>query len=542
MVTYPSIPSITKDGFHIWCFQFYHRIVMRALCALMGNGWLEAALGKVDADKAKMAETTQEPSSLAKLQAHFDGLDDASLLRVARAVEMARATAKPNQADDQILESLRPRLRALRPERLCTFQRAACGVLAPFIHDDAGTERRKASVPRGLLAGWWRVLMTSPRRSPLVAAESDYSKAIRAQDHAAAETCIAKGIAVAAEETLEILAEADRSIGRRSELVTILGGERALQDMREIAALLRHAPVLGPLFSRIREEAGAGSGQRILDFTPASVIAARNGYLHIHAGDQEAVEYFFFGLIGMLAQPWQALRLVRVLSQDMAQGGANSQAVRMIPARLFSDLTRTLAEIGKSGGGAGPSMGRRVWLMTCARLVSDAAAMLKGLAEELQADPTSDWHKPLMDARTKAMQAVDVFASAAVTDCQATLPVKQTHEKMRSEARVEPDMARMPMEEDAAVAQAAASLFTAVRKLAEQEGEGRSFRSKEADLEQKLEIGINFRIEFLRARPKNPVALAQLAGVLKVLKALPSMNIIRDLDYRVERMIERYKH
>ena len=144
--------------------------------------------------------------------------------------------------------------------------------------------------------------------------------------------------------------------------------------------------------------------------------------------------------------------------------------------------------------------------------------MIRGLAEEVQLEPNPDWQRLLTEARSRVMQAVDGFLAAALQDCVIVLPVRQSQEKKGAEVRLEPDMARIPPDEDVGIGQAATALFTSVKKLLEQEGLDRLIRAKEADLEQRLEIGINFRVEYLRARPRHAVALAQLRGVQVVLR------------------------
>lgn len=477
-------------------------------------------------------------SAVSKLQAHFDQLDDPSLLRVARAVELARAAERRDPTDEQILDTLRPRLRSLKPLRIQTFQRAVCMGVELFLYNgELHEEKRKAAVPRKILAPWWRILQTSPHRTLLQTIEAEYGRAVREQRWTDLQTFADRGALAAADATRAILEEARRSYGLRGELAAILGSDRALEDIAEIAVLLSLHGQLTPTLHRIRRMAGVEEGP-IVDFTPKAVAVARTAYLNIHDDGTDIVEYFFFGLMTLLAQPFQALRLVRMLSQDMTHVSGNHPA-RLIPARLFSDLTRTLTEIGRAAGG--PVMARRVWLLTSARLVSDAQVMIKGLAEEVQIEPNPEWQRLLAEARSRVMQAVDSFLAAAMLDCAIILPVKQLQEKKGPEMRVEPDMTHVPTEEELGIAQAATVLFTAVKKLMEQEGQDRLVRAKEADLEQRLEIGINFRVEYLRARPRHRIALAQLAGVLKVLKGLPSLNIIRDLEYRVERTLDRYK-
>ncbi|MFV3128835.1 hypothetical protein [Niveispirillum sp. KHB5.9] len=495
-----------------------------------------------EAGKGKeTAVAPPEPTSaVAKLQAHFEQLDEASLLRVARAVELARAAERRDPTDEQILETLRPRLRNLRPNRVPTFQRSVCVAVEIFLYDgDLHEEKRKASLARLVLNPWWRVLMGSPHRGPLAALEAEYGKAVREQRWTDLVTIADQGVWAAAQATNILLDEAQKSYGRRGELASILGSDRALEDMKEMGVLLALHAQLTPALDRVRRVAGVEGGGRIYDFTPAAVVAARTAYLNVHDRGADLVEYFFFGLMTMLVQPFQALRLVRMLSQDMSHVSGNHPA-KLIPAKLFSDLTRTLSEIGRAAGG--PVMARRVWLLTCARLVSDAQLMIKGLSEEVQVEPNPEWQKLLTEARSRVMQAVDGFLLAALQDVALVLPVKQLQEKKGSEVRLEPDMAHISTEEEDGIAQAATVLFTAVKKLMEQEGQDRLMRSKEADLEQRLEIGINFRVEYLRARPKHAVALAHLRSVQKVLKGLPSLNIIRDLEYRVERTLDRYKN
>ena len=493
-------------------------------------------------DKAEtgVAATPGASATLRKLQDHFNGLDESALLRVARALEMARAAERADPTDDQILDSMRPRLRALRPERIPTFQRAVCRAVENFLYDgEPAAEKRTGALPRQMLTPWWRVLNASPHRSRLTLLEGEYGLALHEQRWSALDDIAGRGAVAAGDATLALLAEAERSFGRRGELAAMLGGDRALADMREMGLLLRLHPHLSPALERVRRTAGIQPGERISDFAPPVVIAARTAYLNLHDIGSELVEYFFLGLMGMLAQPFHALRLVRVLSHDMSNASGPSPA-RLIPARLFSDLTRTLTEIGRAAGGV-QGMERRVLLLTSARLVSDAAMMIKGLAEETQAESNPEWQKLLMEARARVLSAVDGFINAAIHDCLLVLPVREMRDSRAGDIRLEPDMAHTPTEEEVGTASAATLLFSAVKKLMEQEGQDRLLRPKVADLEQRLEIGLKFRMEFLRARLKHPVALAQLAGVHRVLRGLPALNIIRDLEYRVERLLERHR-
>jgi hypothetical protein len=289
----------------------------------------------------------------------------------------------------------------------------------------------------------------------------------------------------------------------------------------------------------VRANSPALPDGRVADFAPPAVFAAKSAYLNMHGAKPAVVEYFFLGLMSVLAQPWQTLRLVRVLSADMSKAGA-ADDLRFVPGRLFSELTRTLAEIGRQVNAGGGTMSRRVWLMTCARLLTDAGTMIQGLSEEVQAEANADWESMLTDARQKIAGAADQFATVAVRDAVRVLPVKMSKDK-GSESRTEPDMARAPTEEDIAVAQAAATLFTACRRLFEKEGLDKTLRAKEADMLQKFENGVHLRVEVLRARGKQPPVLAQLQGVEAVLRTMVQTDAVRDLVGKVERFVERYK-
>jgi hypothetical protein len=476
-------------------------------------------------------------SAVAKLEAHFRTLDETALRRVAQAVELARATTNGDPTDGQILDALRPRLKELRLPRVNTFQRAVCSAIEPFlINGMLGEERRKGAVPRGLLNPWWQLVRASPHATALSGLINSYSAAIRGDKAEAAAALVARGCDLAASATLTTLTEAETSAQRRGEVLLHLGTDRLIPDVRELAWLVSRHAALTPAFDRLRQAAPALVDGQIPEFTPAAVLATRTAYSNLHAADPLLVEYFIIGLLSLLAQPWQALRLVRVLSTDMAKSGEGF--LDYIPSRLFADLTRTLTEIGKSVGTEG-GMNRRVWLMTCARLLQDAGLMIKGLAEESQADPNPDWKRILQDARQRVMQAVDTFTGAALKHILLVLPEREVKEK--DDIRVEPDMTRRPDEETLSTALAAAQLFLTARKLAEQEGHERTFRVKEADLVHRLTIGLNFRIEFLRARGKNVAALGQILSLNRVIATLPRSEAFLELTYKAERAVERYK-
>ncbi|WP_148294007.1 hypothetical protein [Azospirillum sp. B4] len=479
-------------------------------------------------------------STLSRLESHFRTLDEGSLVRVAAAVEKARATETGAASDEQILTCLRPMLRSLRPVRVPTFQRALCVCLEPYLIDrDPLGGARRAVVARSSLAPWWRLLMGSSYRPRLAAATAEYRNAVASERQDEVDAVVQFGRSIAAEATTILLADAAQSAVRRRELETLLGSERALEDVAEIARILGLDPLLTPWFDQIRAVCPRTADGRVHDFNPQGTVVAKNGYMHLHAADREVVDYYFHGLLRLLAQPWQSLRLVRLLSADLLRaGGGDNAGLQMIPAKLFGDLTRTLAEIGRTAAGD-RGMTRRVWLMTCARLISDAGAMVQGMAEEVKEFGDSSWETMMVEARQKVAQAADQFASVAVRDAGIVLPQKEMREKL--EVRLVPDMTHSPTDDEVSVAQAAATLFTACRKVAEKEGFDRSIRAKEADLEATFHTAITFRFEYLRARGKNKAVSAQLQALEKVLRSMPKTEPMLDLILKAERAIERFR-
>lgn len=486
--------------------------------------------------QAEAAPSDATARAQARLEAHFETLTEADLLRVAQAVELARACEPGHPTDEQILTTLRPRLRRLRPGRIPTFQRAVCCCLEPYLRDDltGGGERRRAVVSRTALAPWWRLMQESPQQAVLQSMERAYRKAMRQQRGEDAQRAVDQGIRVAAAATVELLEQAEQSPLQRQALIGRLGGRAMLQDLQEIAVLQAAHPQLTPALDLVRRAAGVDGG-RIAEFSPPVVAAARMAYLNLHDPDGTLTDYFFYGLLGLLGQPWQALRLVRALSLDLSQAG--QQRERLIPARLFSDLAQTLGDLGRVAASAG-TQSRRIWLLTSARLLDDAGRMIRGLAEESGDD--AELGNLLLAARSCVSQALDGFAAAGLRDCLRILPVRPMVGDS-GKSWFEPDMTHRPTEDEVATALAATALFGSVRRLAEQEGLARILRPKEADLEEGLRIAVNFRIDYLRARLKHGIALAQLEAVLQVLRTLPALTIIRDLEQRVERTLERYR-
>ncbi|TWB12833.1 hypothetical protein FBZ89_12346 [Nitrospirillum amazonense] len=485
------------------------------------------------------ADAAAPESTLSRLETHFRTLDEGSLVRVAAAVEKARATETGAASDEQILTCLRPMLRSLRPVRVPTFQRALCVCLEPYLIDaDSVGGVRRAVVARSSLAPWWRLLMGSPYRPRLAAATAEYRNAVASERQDEIDAVVQFGRSIAAEATTILLAEAAQSAVRKREVEVLLGSERAFEDTAEIARILGLDPLLTPWFDQIRAVCPRTADGRVHDFNPQGTVIAKNGYIHLHAADREVVDYYFHGLLRLLAQPWQSLRLVRLLSADLLRAGGDNAGLQMIPAKLFGDLTRTLAEIGRTAAGD-RGMTRRVWLMTCARLISDAGAMVQGMAEEVREFGNAGWETMMVEARQKVAQAADQFASVAVRDAALVLPQREVREKL--EVRLVPDMAHSPTDDEVSVAQAAATLFTACRKVAEKEGFDRSIRAKEADLEATFQTAINFRFEYLRARGKNKAVSAQLQALEKVLRSMPKTEPMLDLILKAERAIERFR-
>ncbi|MEA1674544.1 hypothetical protein [Nitrospirillum sp. BR 11163] len=485
------------------------------------------------------ADVGTQETTLSRLESHFRTLDEGSLVRVAAAVEKARATETGAASDEQILTCLRPMLRSLRPVRVPTFQRAMCVCLEPYLVDSIPVGAiRRAVVSRSSLAPWWRLLMGSPYRPRLAAATAEYRNAVASERQDEIDAVVQFGRSIAAEATTTLLAEAAQSAVRKRELEVLLGSERAFEDAAEIARILGLDPLLTPWFDQIRAVCPRTADGRVHDFNPQGTVIAKNGYMHLHAADREVVDYYFHGLLRLLAQPWQSLRLVRLLSADLLRAGGDNAGLQMIPAKLFGDLTRTLAEIGRTAAGD-RGMTRRVWLMTCARLISDAGAMVQGMAEEVKEFGNAGWETMMVEARQKVTQAADQFASVAVRDAALVLPQKEVREKL--EVRLVPDMAQSPTDDEVSVAQAAATLFTACRKVAEKEGFDRSIRAKEADLEATFHTAITFRFEYLRARGKNKAVSAQLQALEKVLRSMPKTEPMLDLILKAERAIERFR-
>lgn len=496
---------------------------------------------RIDPSRNDSEESRAEgETQYSRLASHFQAMEVTELVRVAQAVEMARAIDAAAPTDEQIMDCLRPLIRPVRPERVATFQRQICICLEPFLSDSlVGTPKQRGAVRRDSLRPWWRLLMGSAYRPRLAAAEAEYRNALSLGLAEEIEAVVIHGRQLAAEATRALVAESERSPVRRRELVALLGSPRVLEDAAEIGAILAADAQLTPCFLQIRASAPRAPDGRVQELTPAAAVAAKNGYVRLTGspGQAETSEYFFSGLMQMLVQPWQTLRLVRLLSADLSR--AADPALDMIPTRLFADLTRTLGEIGRVTAGEGGTA-RRIWLMTCARLIADAGAMVQGMADEVHGLRNPEWERAMVGARQKVALAADQFATVAVRDATLVLPHREIRDK-GADPRLVPDTDHMPTEEEVSVAQAAATLFSACRKVAEREGFDRSIRAKEADLETRFHNAITFRFDYLRARGKNPAVMAQLYALHQVLRAMPKTDPILDLIVKVERTIERFR-
>lgn len=476
-----------------------------------------------------------------RLHAYFQGMDESGLMRVAQAVEMARATDTSADPDETIMAYLRPLIRPLKPVRVPTYLRSLCVCLEPFLinGDDPFVWAPKGVVRRATLSVWWRVLMASPHRPLLAAVEAEYRNALRVGQPAEAESVVVRGRQLAAQATRALLDEAQASPSRRAALVARLGGETPLAEMAQIAVLLAADSQLTPCFIQIRTAAPRAADGRILDLTPLTALLARDHYVRLSetVGQAAVTELFLTGLMCLLVQPWQAMRLLRLLSGDMAT--RSGSAFTFIPARLFGDLSRALGDMGRLAEGQGVAT-RRVWLLTCARLIADAGAMVQGMNEEVAALRNPELDALALAARQKVAQAADQFASVAVRDAAVVLPHRQERDGER-EIRVVPDTQHIPTAEEVAVAQAAAALFSACRRVAVREGFDRAIQAKEADLESRFQTALAFRQDYLRARGRSPAVMAQLDAILQVLRGLPRTDALRELTQRADRAVARFR-
>lgn len=272
------------------------------------------------------------PQKQEKLAAFLAALPVSAAARLFQAIELDRRTGGDGLPHDLLLADLRAKLLdegAALPARPLTAKRFFFSPFEDFFVSRRDGAKRRAQIDRSSLDAVWRLMMTetATTEAALAAATFDDATAGGEDPHA-----LAKPMFLAAEAGLSrLVAQADDDDDTRLDLIRLLGGEAAYEDLREIRYLLAGVTLLTRL-----QELMPGASPTLDE---ERYFQIRTLFLEAHDRSRTLAGYLLLALKGRLEKPWRALGLYYHLNDSADKNlFAARESIAMLGEALFEDI------------------------------------------------------------------------------------------------------------------------------------------------------------------------------------------------------------
>jgi hypothetical protein len=452
-----------------------------------------------------------------QLSAALGRLGEREALALARAVELARVRRKEDLPTDMVLAALRPRLQAAKAPRIANLRRLIVGLFVPFLSDREHDPRVPGIMARASIMPWWRaleriagpeIIMLEDRLAVLVT--TDQLGAIDDLAHEAREQAAGWTKYLGTE-----LAKPKVDAGLRK----LFPRAGPVADVGVIAKILAMAEPLGAAFAGIDRTLGTRlDGQRILEFTPEAVTAAKHHYLALSEAHGMDACYLALGLLNRLRQPSHILRLGRALSWKPNDTLLKDTEFGVIGERLILDLQRAAADIVALIGGRGlvPDIAR------LAATISDYMDEAEALVGEFGFRRDSPWGEAILQTRVALSDAIGRDLSLRIGQQSVLAKILPVQRRSSSSGRglsAEPELA-VPTPEAIGEATEAARFLLLMAQRGTRHGIGQTAREAIEELGSEIESRAATLIDVAREAHGDPAVEAQMAAAVAILGML----------------------
>ena len=314
--------------------------------------------------------------------------------RTLLATELERAILRGDDlpAAEFILEELRNEARAggRKMPRVGNPQRLFFAPLEPFLVDDIPQRKHRGRVSRATLDPVWewigRDLM--PQESGTYADQINILLGANQQKNAEQ---VARAFQDLVEQRLRDILAATKTDDKLRRRVSVqVGTPHAIEDVREIAAILRLRDALAVIGSRLPQTIS-----NLVDEQRDSVMALLDSPIGRH---RDIFLYALLLVMSRLASPWQLVRLaIRAAETDVAARIAETPFAVAVDV-VLTDIDRMIATL-RSSIKSGDST-------DVANLLKDIHSAARMLRTEMDLSGDSPWARQLAAARAEVAKLV----------------------------------------------------------------------------------------------------------------------------------------
>jgi hypothetical protein len=339
------------------------------------------------------------------LQRYLGRLPAEALMRLAMVVELDELSGGV-LPHDEILEMLRPATQGSQQRpRTPTPIRYFCLPFEDLLFDGVAREKRRGAIARAAIVPVWSWLtqLLLPEEARIYA--DAFNALALADETDKLEDCAAGFWQIAADAMKDALA-ADRDAAAKA-----LGGDAFAAEAEEMALLLAAGPQMMQIRALFPAPAGEPGEDRISRFRAVYEAAIRDA--------PDAAQYLPVVAMARLEKPWQALRLVLVLSRLR-----NDTLIAATDMGLVGDIL--LARMDED----------REFICTARHPDFDANRLLDRLADftllsnaitrEVDVLRCGKWGKQLIVGRTAVGAAMEAFMAHAPKQIAEVLPMKRS--------------------------------------------------------------------------------------------------------------------
>jgi hypothetical protein len=390
------------------------------------------------------------PRKEAQLVGLLSALSEELTMQLAQALERDRLAGGSGLPYDTILSGLRPKLREQDPaERVPTPQRAFFSVIDGIIVNERGEEKHPGRIARRSLDPIWRWLLkeAGDKINPLI---GEITKALLASDRAAIRSSLAPLDAAAGEAIRAAVKKADATPKYLKELTAALGGQRTLEDMRELGRVLQiatHIRTLRDALPPVIDEA-----------IPEEFEIIRSVYDEVEEKFPAGAPYLVLNLSTRVTHPWELFGVAAKLVQAEDDQELKQSDLAMVGEWLVLDLESEAAALKNLKVANFDPRQADEFLRRFAMLQA-------GMTKEVGMRKEGLWGKRLLKARGAVSEGLEGLFAGILHELRAGLPMQRATSGAKSGALVPvldrpPDPAVVARLESILVFLATARLFS----------------------------------------------------------------------------------
>jgi hypothetical protein len=306
--------------------------------------------------------------------------------------------------------------------RIDNVERMFFRPVEPFLLDETSTQKIQGRIARGSLEPIWAWICRDLVPTEAATFADAVSSALIANDTARSERLAAEFQDRVAERCQLALAAAASDDKARRRLAGQVGTTRTLDDVRDLAAILRHREGLAQIGERLPGH--------IRNLADGALDAAKSALDSQRGRADGLLPYALIAVMSRLAAPWQLIRLAikAAQSDDAVRIAATPYAAAVILA--LADMERMVGELK-----ADLKRGGNVAVTSLLKSIHDAA---RGVRTELDLPVDSAWARQLVAIRAEISSMLKAQVESAPSRVRRLLRPRPASE-IEPHSVIEPD-------------------------------------------------------------------------------------------------------